>query len=55
MQNGLEVLLTGENLTNELGLTEGNARVIGSGTVDNFFLARPIFGRHVTLSVAYRF
>lgn len=55
MENGLEVLLTGENLSNELGLTEGNARVIGSGAVDNLFLARPIFGRHFSLSVGYRF
>ena len=46
--------VTGNNLTNEIGLTEGNPRIIGSqgsGTI----LARPILGRSFTFSAAYEF
>ena len=48
----------GTNLTNQIGLTEGNARVqIGTGTgiVNNFEMARPIFGREVNLQLRYKF
>ncbi|MFT4026198.1 MAG: TonB-dependent receptor [Novosphingobium sp.] len=41
------------NLTNTLGLTEGNARIIG--TTDGSVIARSIFGRNVQLSALYRF
>lgn len=47
-----------ENLTNTLGLTEGNPRA-GSfdtgGTANSYFLARPEFGRTIrsTLSLTY--
>jgi outer membrane receptor protein involved in Fe transport len=49
-----EVRLSATNLTNELGLTEGNSRLTGaqsSGPIN----ARPIFGRAVEASVMYRF
>jgi len=50
----LRVAATGNNLTNEIGLTEGNPRIIGSqgsGTI----LARPILGRSFRFSVSYGF
>jgi iron complex outermembrane receptor protein len=49
-----EVRVAGTNLTNELGLTEGNSRLTGaqsSGPIN----ARPIFGRAVEASLMYRF
>jgi iron complex outermembrane receptor protein len=53
-----EVRLQGSNLTNELGLTEGNARVAlgtGSGIANNFEMARPIFGREINVQLRYKF
>ena len=53
-----EVRLQGTNLTNQLGLTEGNARIAigtGSGVSTNFEMARPIFGREVVLNLRYKF
>jgi outer membrane receptor protein involved in Fe transport len=53
-----EVRLQGTNLTNQIGLTEGNARIAlgsGSGILNNFEMARPIFGREVTLQLRYKF
>jgi outer membrane receptor protein involved in Fe transport len=50
----VELRLSGNNLTNELGLTEGNARIIGAGAGGTVF-ARPIFGRSWEASVLYRF
>ncbi|TWB68718.1 outer membrane receptor protein involved in Fe transport [Nitrospirillum amazonense] len=50
------VQLTGTNLTDELGITEGNARVVGSGTSSSgVFLGRPLFGRSIHLSAAAKF
>ncbi|HZV64579.1 MAG TPA: TonB-dependent receptor, partial [Telluria sp.] len=49
----VELRVAGTNLTNELGLTEGNARIIGSG--GGVVFARPIFGRAVEASIMYRF
>ncbi|QNA90805.1 TonB-dependent receptor [Massilia sp. Dwa41.01b] len=49
-----ELRLSATNLTNELGLTEGNSRLTGaqsSGPIN----ARPIFGRAVEASLLYRF
>jgi iron complex outermembrane receptor protein len=49
-----EVRLSATNLSNELGLTEGNSRLTGaqsSGPIN----ARPIFGRAVEASLMYRF
>jgi outer membrane receptor protein involved in Fe transport len=48
--------LQGTNLTNELGLTEGNARVFGVNTgINGVILARPLFGREVYFQAKYIF
>ncbi len=49
----IELRLTGNNLSNEFGLTEGNARIIGGGS--GVVFGRPIFGRSIEASVMYRF
>jgi iron complex outermembrane recepter protein len=49
----LELRLTGTNVTNELGLTEGNSRLVGASTGP--INARPIFGRAWEASLNYRF
>lgn len=47
--------LTGDNLTDEVGLTEGNPRTdVGSGGIGNIYMVRPLFGRSFMGSVAYR-
>jgi iron complex outermembrane receptor protein len=49
-----EVRLSATNLSNELGLTEGNSRLTGaqsSGPIN----AGPMFGRAVKASLLYRF
>lgn len=53
----LEIRLQGSNLTNQIGLTEGNARTPPgiSGISTNFEMARPIFGREVSLQLQYHF
>jgi iron complex outermembrane recepter protein len=54
--NGLEFRLTGTNLTNEVGLTEGNFRVPNATAgSDGVFIARPLFGRAFELSVGMTF
>jgi len=53
-----EVRLQGSNLTNQVGLTEGNARIAlgsGSGIANNFEMARPIFGREINVQLRYKF
>ena len=53
-----EVRVQGTNLTNQLGLTEGNARIAigsGSGVSNDFEMARPIFGREVNIQLRYKF
>ncbi|MGH6613946.1 TonB-dependent receptor [Sphingomonas sp.] len=50
----IKLQVTGDNLTNRIGLTEGNPRIIGAqgaGTI----LARPILGRSFRFSVGYSF
>ncbi|MUI13227.1 TonB-dependent receptor [Massilia dura] len=49
----IEFRVNGSNLSNELGLTEGNSRLTtgGSGPIN----ARPLFGRTWEASVMYRF
>ncbi len=49
----VEVRLAGTNLSNELGLTEGNSRLNGASSGP--IIARPIFGRAYELSLLYRF
>jgi len=53
LSDKLEFRLSGTNLNNELGLTEGNSRLVGasSGPIN----ARPIFGRTWEASLNYRF
>lgn len=54
LNDKVELRLTGNNLSNELGLTEGNARIVGAGSGGTVF-ARPIFGRSWEASILYRF
>ena len=55
MDDRVTLQATVENLTNTLALTEGNARVIGSGNSGGTLIGRPIFGRHATVTAAYKF
>jgi outer membrane receptor protein involved in Fe transport len=53
-----EARLQGSNLTNQLGLTEGNARIAlgsGSGIANNFEMGRAIFGRELNVQLRYKF
>lgn len=50
----LRFQVTANNLTNEIGLTEGNVRAIGSQG-GGVILARPILGRSFRFSAAYSF
>ncbi|PIQ36940.1 MAG: hypothetical protein COW59_09790, partial [Lysobacterales bacterium CG17_big_fil_post_rev_8_21_14_2_50_64_11] len=55
-----EVRVQGSNVTDELALTEGNARIVGDSTSggagsDRVFLGRAIQGPNYTASVTYRF
>jgi hypothetical protein len=53
-----EVRVQGSNLTNQLGLTEGNARIAhgaGSGISGGLEMARPIFGREIDVQLRYKF
>ncbi len=54
-RNNWQLRLMAVNVTDELALTEGNTRVLGSGVTDNVFLGRPIDGRSAEASVTYRF
>ncbi len=49
----VDLQVTGMNVTNELGLTEGNARIVG--TTDAAVIGRSIFGRSYQATAAYRF
>jgi outer membrane receptor protein involved in Fe transport len=54
----LTLFLYGDNLTNSLGLTEGNPRAgeLQSGDAGaNTFLARPLLGRAYRLAIMFRF
>ena len=53
--SNFEVRLQGSNLTNQIGLTEGNARVTTAGISGGFEMARPIFGREGQLQLRYKF
>ncbi|HEX7348077.1 MAG TPA: TonB-dependent receptor plug domain-containing protein [Rhodanobacteraceae bacterium] len=46
----------GTNLTNALGITEGNTAVLGSSTgASGVIMARPLFGRELFVAAKYRF
>ena len=46
--------LLGSNLTNQIGLTEGNARFGGNTVQQNVGMGRSIFGREVNITAQYR-
>jgi len=50
----LRLQVTADNITNAIGLTEGNPRTLGTQAPGAIF-ARPIPGRSVDLSASYRF
>jgi hypothetical protein len=51
----VELRLQGTNLTDALGLTEGNSRSLTAGISTGFEMARPIFGREVQGQIKYYF
>jgi iron complex outermembrane recepter protein len=54
--DGWTFQLTGDNLTDEVGLTEGNPRTdVGAGSSGAIYVARPLFGRSFMGSVTYRY
>ncbi|WP_114240469.1 TonB-dependent receptor [Dyella sp. C9] len=50
-----QVNLQGTNMTNEIGITEGNSRLFGFASEGGVILARSIEGREVNLQVKYNF
>ena len=51
-----QLRVQGSNLSNQIGLTEGNARKTGAAAgIGNVLLARPIEGREVNATVYYKF
>jgi hypothetical protein len=50
-----QVNLQGTNITNEIGITEGNSRLFGFASSGGVILARSIEGREVNLQVKYKF
>jgi len=51
-----ELRVQGTNLSNQLGLTEGNARVFGAAVgLGGVLMARPIEGREINLTARYKF
>jgi len=53
--NGLYADLVAQNLLDTFGLTEGNTRVLGDVLSSGPIIARPLFGRNLSLSLGYRF
>jgi outer membrane receptor protein involved in Fe transport len=52
----LSLQLVGDNLTDEVGLSEGNPRTdVGAGGIGAVYLARPLFGRSFLASATYHF
>ena len=49
-----EFRVAGSNLTNQLGLTEGNARVGGNAVVNGVGFGRSILGREVNIQLKYK-
>ena len=51
-----EATVRGANITNQIGLTEGNSRVlVGSATANGVFLARSIEGSEINAQIKYKF
>jgi len=56
VNSSLTVQIVGDNLTDEVGLTESNPRTdVGAGGIGETFMARPLFGRSVLASATVRF
>jgi outer membrane cobalamin receptor len=55
LRESFQLQISGDNLTNTIGLTERDPRILGSGVSNGSFLGRPIFGRSFTASVQYNF
>lgn len=56
VNDSLSFQVVGDNLTDEVGLTEGNPRTdIGAGGIGAIYMARPLFGRSFQVSMDYRF
>lgn len=54
--DAFSVHVSGDNLTDEVGLTEGNPRTdVGAGGVGAVYMARPLFGRSFMASASYKF
>jgi hypothetical protein len=49
------VRLVGSNLTNQLGLTEGNARFGGNAVQNSVGFGRSILGREESIQLKYKF
>ena len=50
-----QIRLLGSNITNQFGLTEGNARVGGNAVQNNVGFGRSIVGREGSIEVKYKF
>jgi len=50
-----EFRVMGSNLTNQIGLTEGNARVGGNAVQNNVGFGRSILGSEVNVQLKYKF
>jgi outer membrane receptor protein involved in Fe transport len=50
-----ELRALGSNLTNQFGLTEGNARFGGNTVVNNVGMGRSILGREIQIQAKYKF
>jgi hypothetical protein len=50
-----EVRVQGTNLTNELGLTEGNSLLTTAPAPGSVIIARPLEGREVNIELKYKF
>ncbi|MCG8442153.1 MAG: TonB-dependent receptor, partial [Caulobacterales bacterium] len=56
LNDSIQIQLKGTNLTNAIGLTEGNPRSgVSEATASDFYYARPILGRSFLASLTYRF
>ncbi len=56
LTEALTLQLVGDNLTDEVGLTEGNPRTdVGAGGIGAIYNARPLFGRSYQFSATFRF
>lgn len=55
LANGLYAEVVAQNVSDTFGLTEGNTRILGPVLASGPIIARPLFGRNVSMSLGYRF